>query len=319
MIRWAESYGSESSVKTRTRHRRNWTGTEFLRRSSLRAAPPRVCFDPAVGGCSIGCTRWRGARLGAASPSARVAPPTSSSSSSSSRQTSHRRDDHLASRAASGRVLRLDAPIASDRVPRRPSAPALPGRPRHVLARRRFTHAQPPGARYEDPSSICSTRRAFHRPADDGRGRARRRVMLSLEREREPRATPDGPTGASPRCSWTRSPGRRSRTSPTDAGTRGHREPHRRLRVAAPDGEGSPGRAGVGEVDGRKVRIDVEVGMDRRRGRATATRLRRGGVRSDPPCSSCSRRTDAGDVSTRGTTCRRRDDVVCSYSFFISC
>ena len=204
-----------------------------------------------------------------------------------------------------GRVLRLGrANRVVDRVPRRPSAPALPGRPRHVLARRRFTHAQPPGARRRfHPRSAPRVGRVPPPAADGGRGRraaARDAVASNGNANRgTPRMDPRGPHLAA------RGRDRGQAFAPfVNRRGLGHRGASNRLRVAAPDGEGS-GRGGVGEVDGRKVRIDVEVrDGPPEGGAATATEVARE-VFADPPCSSCSRRTDAGGVSTRGTTCRR--------------
>ena len=207
----------------------------------------------------------RGARLGAASPSARVAPPTSSSSSSSSlsRQTSHRRATttrrHAPPRGASSAS---DAPIASwieslaDRLPPRfPDAPDTYWRGAGSPARNPQVHGE------DSILDLLHASGAFHRPrlmVDEGG--ARRRVMLSLRTGTRTAGHPG----------WTHG-GLTSLLMDEIAGQAFAHfvQPTRGLGVTAnltvdyasplPTAKDLLVVAGVGEVDGRKVRIDVEV------------------------------------------------------------
>ena len=207
----------------------------------------------------------RGARLGAASPSARVAPPTSSSSSSSSssRQTSHRRATttrrHAPPRGASSAS---DAPIASwieslaDRLPPRfPDAPDTYWRGAGSPTRNPQVHGE------DSILDLLHASGAFHRPrlmVDEGG--ARRRVMLSLRTGTRTAGHPG----------WTHG-GLTSLLMDEIAGQAFAHfvQPTRGLGVTAnltvdyasplPTAKDLLVVAGVGEVDGRKVRIDVEV------------------------------------------------------------
>ena len=208
--------------------------------------------------------RGAGARLGAASPSARVAPPTSSSSSSSSsRQTSHRRATttrrHAPPRGASSAS---DAPIASwieslaDRLPPRfPDAPDTYWRGAGSPTRNPQVHGE------DSILDLLHASGAFHRPrlmVDEGG--AGRRVMLSLRTGTRTAGHPG----------WTHG-GLTSLLMDEIAGQAFAHfvQPTRGLGVTAnltvdyasqlPTAKDLLVVAGVGEVDGRKVRIDVEV------------------------------------------------------------
>ncbi len=204
--------------------------------------------------------RGAGARLGAASPSARVAPPTSSSSS---RQTSHRRATttrrHAPPRGASSAS---DAPIASwieslaDRLPPRfPDAPDTYWRGAGSPTRNPQVHGE------DSILDLLHASGAFHRPRlmVDEAG-ARRRVMLSLRTGSRTAGHPG----------WTHG-GLTSLLMDEIAGQAFAQfvQPTRGLGVTAnltvdyasplPTAKDLLVVAGVGEVDGRKVRIDVEV------------------------------------------------------------
>ena len=206
----------------------------------------------------------RGARLGAASPSARVAPPTSSSSSSSSSwQTSHRRATTTRRHAPPpGASSASDAPIASwieslaDRLPPRfPDAPDTYWRGAGSPTRNPQVHGE------DSILDLLHASGAFHRPrlmVDEGG--ARRRVMLSLRTGTRTAGHPG----------WTHG-GLTSLLMDEIAGQAFAHfvQPTRGLGVTAnltvdyasplPTAKDLLVVAGVGEVDGRKVRIDVEV------------------------------------------------------------
>jgi len=204
--------------------------------------------------------RGAGARVGAASPSARVAPPTSSSSSSSSssRQTSHRRTTTTRRHASSG----SDAPIASwieslaDRLPPRfPDAPDTYWRGAGSPTGNPQVHGE------DSILDLLHASGAFHRPrlmVDEGG--ARRRVMLSLRTGTRTAGHPG----------WTHG-GLTSLLMDEIAGQAFAHfvQPARGLGVTAnltvdyasplPTAKDLLVVAGVGNVDGRKVWIDVEV------------------------------------------------------------